>query len=111
MATPSPIAQLDATLDTLQNGLFKITDEAKSAVGDWINTLQGNADLAPVAAELQKLQDAITHSHHGSVAGSLSTLSELTAAAAVLATATADAGRNTRGIAALQWTRARTECP
>jgi hypothetical protein len=83
MATPSPISQLDATLDTLQNGLFKITDEAKSAVGDWIKTLQGNADLAPVAAELQKLQDAISQSHHGSVAGSLSTLSELTAAAAV----------------------------
>jgi len=81
MATPSPIAQLDATLDTLQNGLFKITDDAKSAVGDWIKTLHGNADLAPVAAELQKLQDAISNSHHGSVAGSLSTLSELTAAA------------------------------
>lgn len=86
MATPSPIAQLDATLDTLQNGLFKITDEAKSAVGDWIKTLAGNADLAPVAAELQKLQDAISQSHHGSVAGSLSTLSQQTAAAAVTAT-------------------------
>lgn len=85
MATASPIAQLDATLDTLQNGLFKITDEAKSAVGDWITTLHANADLAPVAAELQKLQDAISH-QQGSVSGSLSTLSELTAAAAVKGT-------------------------
>ncbi|MBJ6145788.1 hypothetical protein [Hymenobacter sp. BT559] len=86
MATPSPTAQLDATLDALQNGLLKITDEAKSAVGGWIDALQGNADLAPIAAELQKLQDAITQNHHGSVAGSLSTLSQQTAAAAVNAT-------------------------
>nr|GFC19114.1 hypothetical protein [Tanacetum cinerariifolium] len=86
MATSSPTAQLDATLDTLQNGLFKITDEAKSAVGPWITALQGNADLAPIAAELQKLQDAITENHHGSISGSLSTLSQQTAAAAVNAT-------------------------
>jgi hypothetical protein len=86
MATTSPTAQLDATLDALQDGLLKITDEAKSAVGGWIDALQGNADLAPIAAELQKLQDAITQNHHGSVAGSLSTLSQQTAAAAVNAT-------------------------
>lgn len=85
MAT-SPTAQLDATLDTLQNGLLKITDEAKSAVGTWITALQGNADLAPIAAELQKLQDAITQNHHGDISSSLSTLSQQTAAAAVNAT-------------------------
>ena len=86
MATPSPTSQLDATLNTLQNGLFKITDDAKSAVGGWIDALQGNADLAPVAAELQKLQDAITQNHHGGISDSLSTLSELTKQAAVKAT-------------------------
>jgi hypothetical protein len=85
MAT-SPLDQLDATLHTLQDGLIRITDEAKSAVGDWATTLKGNADLAPIAAELHKLQEAITHSHHGSIADSLSTLSQQTAAAAVSAT-------------------------
>ncbi|RYY18753.1 MAG: hypothetical protein EOO36_07420 [Cytophagaceae bacterium] len=86
MAAASPTTQLDATLDTLKDGLLRITDEAKAAVGGWLDTLQGNADLAPVAAELQKLQDAITKNHHGGVADSLSTLSELTAHAAVTAT-------------------------
>ena len=86
MATTSPTSQLDATLDTLKNGLLKITDEAKAAVGDWVTTLQGNADLAPIAAELQKLQDAIAQNHHGAISDSLSTLSEQTKAAAVKAT-------------------------
>jgi len=86
MATSSPLEQLDATLNILQDKLFKVTDEAKSAVGDWVATLQGNADLAPVAAELQKLQDAIAQNHSGTIADSLSTLSQQTAAAAVKAT-------------------------
>lgn len=86
MATPSPIAQLDATLATLQGGLLKITDAAAADLAGWVKTLHGNHDLADVAKELQKLQDAIKHNHHGTIADSLSELSELTKHAAVKAT-------------------------
>ena len=86
MATPSATSQLDATLATLQLGLLRITEAAKSDLGGWIDTLQGNADLSAVTDELRKLQDSIAQNHHGTIADSLSTLSELTKVAAVKAT-------------------------
>ena len=86
MATTSPTAQLDATLATLQGGLTKITDAARTDLAGWLKTLHGNADLADVAKELQRLHDAIADNHHGTIADSLSSLSQLTAHAAVTAT-------------------------
>lgn len=86
MATPSATHLLDTTLDALQGGLPKISEEANAALAGWADTLQGNDDLAAVATELRKLQDAIGQSHHGAIADSLSTLSELTKQSAVKAT-------------------------
>jgi len=86
MATPSATHLLDTTLDALQGGLPKITNEANAALAGWADTLQGNEDLADIATELRKLQDAIAQSHHGTIADSLSTLSEQTKMAAVKAT-------------------------
>ncbi|RZK14155.1 MAG: hypothetical protein EOO56_25540 [Hymenobacter sp.] len=86
MATPSATHLLDTTLEALQGGLPKITDAAHASLAGWVDTLQGNADLAAVATELQKLQEAIAQNHHGTIADSLSILSQQTAAAAVQAT-------------------------
>ncbi|NML66995.1 hypothetical protein HHL22_17450 [Hymenobacter sp. RP-2-7] len=86
MATTSPTSQLDATLATLQGGLNKITDAASADLAGWLKTLHGNADLADVAQELQRLHDAIAHNQHGTIADSLSALSEQTKQAAVTAT-------------------------
>lgn len=86
MAAPTPLDQLDATLDTLQGGLIKITDAAGDALAGWIKTLHGNAALADIAKELQVLQNAITANHSGTIAGSLSRLSEQTKGAAITAT-------------------------
>ena len=86
MAAPTPIAQLDATLDTLQGGLIKITDAAGEALAGWIKTLHGNEDLAAIAQELHVLQDAIATNHRGTIADSLSKLSEQTRGAAITAT-------------------------
>lgn len=86
MATASATHLLDTTLETLQGGLNKITDAATANLTAWADTLQGNDDLSAVATELKKLQDAIAQNHHGTIADSLSTLSQLTAAAAVKAT-------------------------
>lgn len=83
---PDQVSQLDATLDALRAGLPRITDEAKDAVGDWLTTLKGNANLAAIADELGKLQEAITQNHSGTIADALSTLSEQTKQAAVKAT-------------------------
>jgi len=84
--TSSPSSQLDATLATLQGGLTKITDAASADLDGWLSTLRGNADLADVAQELQRLHDAIAQNHHGTIADSLSALSEQTKHAAVKAT-------------------------
>lgn len=89
MATQTPIQQLDATLATLQGGLPKITEAAGDALAGWAKTLQGmpgNPTLAAIAKELHTLQEAIAKNHHGTIADSLSTLSEQTKAAAVTAT-------------------------
>lgn len=86
MAAPTPLDQLDATLDSLQGGLIKITDAAGDALAGWIKTLHGNAALSAIAQELQVLQDAITANHRGTIADSLSKLSEQTRGAAITAT-------------------------
>lgn len=86
MAAPTPIAQLDATLDTLQGGLIRITDAANDALAGWIKTLHGNESLSDIAKELQVLQDAIAANHRGTIADSLSKLSEQTKGAAITAT-------------------------
>ncbi|TDN40060.1 hypothetical protein E4631_20585 [Hymenobacter sp. UV11] len=86
MAAPTPLEQLDTTLDSLQGGLIKITDAAHEDLAGWIKTLHGNKDLAPIATELQVLQDAITANHRGGIADSLSKLSEQTKGAAITAT-------------------------
>lgn len=86
MATSSATQLLDTTLETLQGGLNRITDAATTNLAGWADTLQGNGDLADIAAELKKLQDAIAQNHHGTIADSLSTLSQQTAHAAVKAT-------------------------
>ena len=86
MATPSATHLLDTTLAALQGGLIKITDAVHSSLTGWIDTLQGDADLSAIAAELRRLQEAVEQGHGGTIADSLSTLSEQTKAAAVKAT-------------------------
>ena len=86
MAAPTPLTQLDTTLDSLQGGLIKITDAAHEDLASWIKTLHGNKDLTAIATELQVLQDAIAANHRGGIADSLSKLSEQTKGAAITAT-------------------------
>lgn len=86
MAAPDSIAQLDATLDVLQGGLIRITDETSEALAGWLKTLHGNEALSGIAQELQVLQDAISANHRGAIAESLSKLSEQTKGAAITAT-------------------------
>lgn len=86
MATPSPSDQLDTTLRVLRDGLLHINDVAKNDLAGWTKALHGNKDLAPVAESLQKLQDAIAANHHGTIADTISLLSEQTKQAAVHAT-------------------------
>ena len=86
MAAPTPLTLLDTTLDTLQGGLIKITDAAGEALTNWIAALSGQANLADITQELRVLQDAISANQRGSIAASLSKLSEQTRGAAVTAT-------------------------
>lgn len=85
------VAQLDATLHALSGGLAAAAGAAGPNIAAWIQTLHGNAALAGISGELQKLHDALTGgSADASTLGhSLSTLGEHTTKAA--ASATADA--------------------
>lgn len=85
-ASPQQLQLLDSTLTALQGGLPRITDQDREAVGSWVDALGGTETLAPVAQELRRLQDAIAQNHHGTIADSLSALSEQTGHAATTAT-------------------------
>ena len=90
MDTPhsqSGTSQLDATLHALQGGLAGAAGAAPGVIAGWIKTLQGNAGLAGISGELQKLHDALSSGDMSHLGQSLSTLGEHTSKAAASATA------------------------
>ncbi|MBF9220174.1 hypothetical protein [Hymenobacter ruricola] len=81
-------SQLDLTLGALRGGLPNAADIAGENIAGWIKTLQGNAQLAPIATELQRLHDLLRSgtADAATLARSLATLGEHTTKAAASAT-------------------------
>ncbi|MBD2723993.1 hypothetical protein [Hymenobacter armeniacus] len=84
-------SQLDTTLGALRGGLPSAAGIAGENITGWIKTLQGNAPLADIAAELQSLHQVLRSgtADAATLAQHLSSLGELTTQAADSATADA----------------------